>query len=241
MSSDTDPNSTGSPWAHGGPPLGSEPDESDGTSVAGSRSDRKRAAIIAAARAAFLADGFGATSMDRIAALADVSKRTVYNHFENKESLFAAFIRDFYADLLDGDRFVLDPAMPPDHALRSFAVALLEELARPDRQDLIRVVIAESRRFPQISTLYFAEGKEPAVRKLAAYLVKQVERGCLIVPDVPLAAQQFLGMLKESWFWPAVLGLAPAQSSETIVDEAVTTFLARYATGNGMEAHHDGG
>lgn len=204
------------------------PPHEDQAPTAAARLNRKRAAIIAAARAAFLEDGFEATSMDRIASLADVSKRTVYNHFESKEALFAAFIRDFYTDLLDGAPFALAPEMPPDRALRAFATALLDELARADRQNLIRLVIAECRRFPQISALYFAEGKEPAIGKLAQYLEHQVDRGQLTITDVALAAQQFLGMIKESWFWPSVLGLHPAYDGVTVVDQAVTTFLARY-------------
>ena len=197
-------------------------------SASARRSDRKRAAIIAAARAAFLEDGFGATSMDRIAALAGASKRTVYNHFESKEALFAAFIRDVYTEGLDGRAVVLHAETPPAQALRSFAKALLSQLARPDRQNLIRLVIAESRRFPQLSALYFAEGKEPAVATLTTYLEQQQAQGRLSMPDRELAAYQLLGMIKESWFWPIVLGLTPAQDGAAVIEAAVTTFLARY-------------
>ena len=56
--------------------------------------DRKRAAIVDAAIEEFLASGYDATSMDRIAARADVSKRTVYNHFPGKETLFAAILQN---------------------------------------------------------------------------------------------------------------------------------------------------
>lgn len=199
------------------------------TAACAPRSERKRAAIIAAARSAFLEEGFEATSMDRIAAAADVSKRTVYNHFDSKESLFAAVVRALYADLVGGEPFALDPSGDPAAVLSGFAKSLLAELARPERQKLIRVVIAESRRFPQVSALYFAEGKEPAVGRLAAWLHRQDASGRLVVADPVLAAQQFLGMLKESGFWPLVLGLAPTQDSDAVVGEAVQTFLARYA------------
>lgn len=54
--------------------------------------DRKRAAILDAAVRQFRAAGFDNTSMDRIADAANVSKRTVYNHFPSKELLFAAIV-----------------------------------------------------------------------------------------------------------------------------------------------------
>jgi TetR/AcrR family transcriptional regulator of autoinduction and epiphytic fitness len=54
--------------------------------------DRKRAAIVDAAVAEFRQSGFAATSMDKIAASAGVSKRTVYNHFPSKEALFAQIL-----------------------------------------------------------------------------------------------------------------------------------------------------
>src|ERR687894_2837948 len=59
----------------------------------GARADRKRASIVAAARALFLAEGYDA-SMDALAAAADVSKATLYNHFGSKEALFSAVIGD---------------------------------------------------------------------------------------------------------------------------------------------------
>ena len=54
--------------------------------------DRKRDAIVQAAIGEFREHGFNGTSMDRVAAAADVSKRTVYNHFPSKEELFEAIL-----------------------------------------------------------------------------------------------------------------------------------------------------
>ena len=56
------------------------------------RSVRKRSAILDAATTLFLRNGYLGTSMDEIAALARVSKQTVYKHFADKESLFAAIV-----------------------------------------------------------------------------------------------------------------------------------------------------
>ena len=55
------------------------------TSATRTRSDVKRDAIIQAAKQAFQEFGVNGTSMDKLAELANVSKRTVYNHFSAKE------------------------------------------------------------------------------------------------------------------------------------------------------------
>ena len=56
------------------------------------RSARKRSAILDAATTLFLRNGYRGTSMDEIAALAGVSKQTVYKHFADKESLFSEIV-----------------------------------------------------------------------------------------------------------------------------------------------------
>src|SRR5215472_6598979 len=83
--------------------------------------DRKRAAIVAAAIDEFLASGFDATSMDRIAARASVSKRTVYNHFPSKEALFASIL----CQLWDASATADAPAYRAGEPLRTQLVELL--------------------------------------------------------------------------------------------------------------------
>lgn len=46
--------------------------------------------VLDAARALFIEHGFGATSMEAIAARANVSKATVYAYYASKQTLFAA-------------------------------------------------------------------------------------------------------------------------------------------------------
>jgi TetR/AcrR family transcriptional regulator len=63
---------------------------SDGPVTGRQRSPRKAEAILKGARQEFLQRGFGAASMDRIAATAGVSKPTIYSHYGDKASLFRA-------------------------------------------------------------------------------------------------------------------------------------------------------
>ena len=74
--------------------------------------DRKRAAILDAAVAEFRQSGYEVTSMDKIAASAGVSKRTVYNHFPSKEALFAQILEQMWERSVGGPRPGL-PQRPP--------------------------------------------------------------------------------------------------------------------------------
>src|SRR5438067_10651894 len=70
----------------------------------------KAAAVLRAARRAFLASGFGAVSMDAIAREAGVSKATVYAHFGSKEELFGAVVADVAEQRFGAfSAFELDP------------------------------------------------------------------------------------------------------------------------------------
>src|SRR5438094_9057733 len=89
------------------------------------RSERKRVAILAAATDVFLENGYRGTSMDEIAALAAVSKQTVYKHFVDKERLFAEIVT----------RTVDEAADPVEHAVHGLAESTnvdreLREVAR---------------------------------------------------------------------------------------------------------------
>jgi len=65
------------------------------------RSARKRRAIVEAATTVFLRNGYLGTSMDEIAALAGVSKQTVYKHFTDKERLFSQIVTATVNELAD--------------------------------------------------------------------------------------------------------------------------------------------
>ena len=84
--------------------------------------DRKREAIVAAAIAEFRANGFEVTSMDKIAATAGVSKRTVYNHFPSKEELFAEILHQLWASSVAQ----LDVSYASDRPLRDQLRGLLQ-------------------------------------------------------------------------------------------------------------------
>ena len=129
-------------------------------SEAFSRSNKdKPEQILQGAMQVFLQHGYSGTSMDRVAAQAGVSKHTIYNHFQGKEGLFVALIerlvlRRFDLEFPDCS---LPLSEPPDRVLRRIAEIFLGLMDDPEYIAFIRLMIAESGRFPDLAQLYMRE------------------------------------------------------------------------------------
>lgn len=180
------------------------------------RGEAKRQAVIDAAERIFLDQGYANASMDGIAAEAGVSKRTVYNHFPSKQDLFQAVVDRLYAGLHEVRRRGLPLDRPPVAVLTEFAEDLLAQLRRPQMQGLYRLIVSERPRFPELGLAFSAGGKGTAFALLEEYFAAQTGRGVLKVDDPWEATALFLGMLKESVYWPALLGLPVAEDSRAI-------------------------
>ncbi|OJA54684.1 TetR family transcriptional regulator [Burkholderia ubonensis] len=192
--------------------------------------DRKRAAIISAAIEEFLAAGYDATSMDRIATRADVSKRTVYNHFPSKDALFAAILHQLWDACQTGSL----PAYCNDAPLRG---QLLELLARKLRLlndasfiALARVAIGAAIHSPERArdmVERFGEREED----VTVWIRAAAAAGRLTVPDPAFASFQLLGAIKAFAFWPQVtMGQPPLDEAEQkrVAESAADMFLAYY-------------
>lgn len=192
-------------------------------------------AIKDAATALFLEKGYQATSMDDVAAAAQVSKQTIYTHFANKEALFADLVLGnasrvdaFVAELADIAR---DDDMAA--ALKKIARRYASFVIRPEVLRLRRLVIGEAGRFPELAREYYERVPQRVYSALAEVLSAYAAKGKLKVADPTLAAHHFawltLGMPLDRGMFAA--DDAPATSSELdrIADAAVTVFLAAYS------------
>lgn len=198
--------------------------------------DRKRDAILQAAIGEFRQHGFNGTSMDRVAAAAEVSKRTVYNHFPSKEDLFEAILLLMWERSQSPEEQQYEATQP----LRPQLLALLGHKMRLLNDasfiDLSRVAMADMMHTPEraraIATKLAAK-EEGLPRWLrAAQQSGRLRPGM----DVPYAAQQLQGMVKAFAFWPQLaMGqppLTPTQQQQVLAD-AVDMFLGLYAVPGG--------
>lgn len=193
--------------------------------------DRKRVAIIDAAIEEFQAAGFEGTSMDRIAARASVSKRTVYNHFPSKEALFAAILHQLWDATHSADA----PRYRPDEPLRAQLIALLMRklhfLNNESFLSLARVAIAAGIHSPERARDMVARLGERE-EDLTVWVRAAAADDRLKTSDPVFAALQLQGLVKAFAFWPQVsMGQPPLGKREQkkVAESAADMFLARYA------------
>ncbi|TDB28621.1 TetR family transcriptional regulator [Stenotrophomonas sp. ATCM1_4] len=191
--------------------------------------DRKRAAILQAAVAEFRAFGFAGTSMDRIAATADVSKRTVYNHFSSKDELFVAILLQLWEASRALEGVAYDPVRPLRDQLLAFLAQKLRLLADPGFIDLSRVAIAELVHAPERARVVMDKLAEKEEGMTTWMRAAQAD-GRLRADIAPAeAAHQLQGMVKAFAFWPQItLGQPPLDpaAQQRLMEDCVDMFLA---------------
>lgn len=191
--------------------------------------DRKRQAIVEAAIAEFRASGFESTSMDKIAATAGVSKRTVYNHFPSKDELFAQILHELWCSIGAMQPPPYNPALSLRRQLLDLLGKKMEMLQDGYFLDLARVAIAEAIHSPERAQEMVARlnVKEEAV---TTWLRAAQADGKLVrAGDPELASQMLQGQLKTFAFWPQVTMNQPPLGEDMqrkVVEAAVEMFLA---------------
>lgn len=191
----------------------------------------KRAAILEAAMRLFFHKGYRAAGMEAIAREAGVSKQTVYAHFGSKESLFEAMIRAKVDSLLAPAENVMAAEGEPEAVLRAIAERFMEMVLDGEGMALFRVILAESRRFPDLAEAVYRSGPQRAADGLAAYLADADGKGLLRIGDAGEAARLFFAMLRGDLYMRALLGAGPDPSAAEVVrtvNSAVDTFLAAH-------------
>lgn len=199
------------------------------------RSARKRRSIMEAAATLFLRNGYQGTSMDEIAALAAVSKQTVYKNFADKQRLFHDIIMSVTGAVEDFLRTVGDTLRDTEDLaadLHTLGRQYIQVVMRPQVLQLRRLLIGESARFPELARTYYEKAPERVLTALAPELRRLHDRGLLTVPDPDLAAKHFafliLGTpLDKAMFVGDDTGFT-AEDLDRMADEGVRVFLAAY-------------
>lgn len=168
--------------------------------------------------------------MDRVAEVAQVSKRTVYKHFPSKDDLYRAITHDLVLREHDS----IDASYSRTHRLRPQLIRIatheVEAFSSETHLTTIRMLLAEAFRSPEIA--------QKALQDLPAnggalfkWITAGIDDGRLQVTDPQLASLQLMSLLKGVLFWPRAMSAQPALSKKQqgdIIASAVDMFLDHY-------------
>lgn len=184
--------------------------------------------LIAAARDAFMAHGYGATSMAALARTAGVSKTTLYAKFPTKAALFRAIIDQQLEEAYGAVDAAVGEAPEASLAssLRHLAEQTLLHASQPENQALNRLIDWEAPRFPELVEVAEARLKL-SIGHVAAYIRDFAVRDGIPCRD-PEAAAELFNFTVRGLYHEIRMGVRPAAPDEIRgrVEKIVAAFLA---------------
>jgi len=193
--------------------------------------DKKRQQIVFASVEEFREKGFSGTSMDNVAQRAQVSKRTVYNHFSSKDELFLGIMQHMFALIAETAPSPYRPEEPIEEQLKVIARLKIKLFASDEFIDFSRVVMPEA--------LHSPERMQQALSQISSiesdmdnWFAAAIEDDQLKFETGPEACEKFMGLLKMEAFWPRMFKGKPApnkKESEHMIKQIIGMFLCYYA------------
>jgi AcrR family transcriptional regulator len=173
--------------------------------------DRPRE-ICAAALEVFAEKGFAAARLDEIARRAGVSKGTLYLYFKDKEDLFRAVVRSAIAPNIEAVTATISSSDAPfPDVVRMFLAAFAEREARLPIGAVAKMVVGESRNFPELARVWHDEVASKAIGAIATFIERAQQRGEVRAGDPRLHAFSLMGPMVLGALWRATLVPAGGQ------------------------------
>jgi AcrR family transcriptional regulator len=167
--------------------------------------DRPRE-ICAAALEVFAEKGFAAARLEEIAHRAGVSKGTLYLYFRDKEDLFRAVVRDTVAPNIATMRETVEAAdLPFEQIVRALLPRFAELATTVPIGAMAKIVIGESRNFPELAKTYYDLVVSRAVALIAGLIEKAQANGEVRAGDPRLYALTLVGPLLMGLLWRETL------------------------------------
>jgi len=189
---------------------------------------KKRTAILAGAKEVFIQMGYKDASMDLIAETAGISKKTVYNHFKSKETLFEVIVDTILEERQIIKTIKYNPNTPLESQLRVFAESEISLIDTPQKLELSRFLtltflndLAFQRR---IVSKY-----PPVVNDLIVWLQDAIKDNRIKTENIAMTAGIFYSLVIGAITWPVLFtdGL-DKQAMRPLLDEIINLFLAKY-------------
>jgi AcrR family transcriptional regulator len=135
--------------------------------------------ILEAAFEEFSRNGYAATTLDQVAQRAGVTKGTIYVYFESKEHLFISMMKELTKPTMDSvmEMFERHEGSTADLLRDQFGFIYRNIVDDGRRREVVRMLIAEAPRFPELSDRYHEEIHRPCFALLERTIQRGIERG----------------------------------------------------------------
>lgn len=158
-------------------------------------SPEKAEAILRGAMREFLEHGYAGARIDKIVEAAGVSKATLYRHFADKEALFTVLIQQMATETCVFQQQPNSPLLLEEPAgfLKQYANRMLDNVEQnPQRLTLLRIIIGDSGRFPELAKVFVQNIEKPNLDFLTQYFATHPK---LQIADPEFTARMFIGTL----------------------------------------------
>ncbi|HIF9312748.1 TPA: TetR/AcrR family transcriptional regulator [Photobacterium damselae] len=194
------------------------------------RSEQKHLAIIDAAKEEFIQHGFLAANMDRISAAAEVSKRTLYRHFESKEVLFESVLTIIQDEVNQAIQYPYIEGKTLKQQLTEITYKEVDILYNTYGIPLSKTIVMEFMRQPEmahnlVKTIY-------SNKAITQWFHDAIMAGKLKETNLNLITNIYVSLFQGLLFWPQVMTLAPNAEGKELTDKVetvVSIFLASYS------------
>ena len=186
----------------------------------------KERAILDAALDVFAESGFAPARLEEVAARAGVAKGTIYLYFPSKQALFEALIRTGIGASIEAagaEAAALD--LPFEAVVRGLFTRMRREILATRRKEIIRLVIAESGRFPELAEFYYRGVVARGMALLRAAAERAVARGELSSDELARFPQLVIAPGLVAFLWATLFERFETLDAEAMLEAHLALLL----------------
>jgi len=186
----------------------------------------KERAILDAALDVFAESGFAPARLEEVAARAGVAKGTIYLYFPSKQALFEALIRTGIGASIEAagaEAVALD--LPFEAVVRGLFTRMRQQILATRRKEILRLVIAESGRFPELAEFYYREVVARGMALLRAAAERAVLRGELSSDELARFPQLVVAPGLVAFLWATLFERFEKLDAEAMLEAHLALLL----------------
>lgn len=192
----------------------------------------RRADILAAALEVFAAHGYAAARLDDVASAAGVAKGTLYLYFADKQALFEGLIKENLVPIpaAASDMLMAFEGTTAD-LLPLLSDLLIDRILAPPANQILRLMLGEGHRFPELSAFYYREVVLPGMAVMRAITERGVARGELRGEALLRHPQMFIAPFLTTLVWNTLFGAEHPMDARAFASDYIASLLQGLGTG----------